>query len=76
MLYYFQPPPPSARPHVMGYIISYHSYQNIQTYLTSDTKLIKEVPVPTIFILNVCAVNILGKGEGNNVTSESHVLWF
>ena len=76
VLNYFQPPPPSTRPPVIQYTISYTSYETVQMNVTSDTEFDIEITFANILILTVSALNVLGKGEGNDITSESHMVWF
>ena len=74
VLNYFQPPPTSTRPPVIGYMVSYNMNETVQMYTTNDTVFTIEIPVPNVFNLTVFAFNILGKGEGIDVNSELSVL--
>ena len=66
----FQQPPPSTRPAINGYTVSYKTNEAVLMYTTNDTVFIMEIKVLNVFNLTVFAFNILGKGEEIGVTSE------
>ena len=65
-----QPPPSSTRPHVLGYNVSHNASGTLKLYETIDTNFIMESASPSLFVLAVVAVNVLGAGEESDITSE------
>ena len=71
---FFQPPPPSTSPPVIGYTVSYNTTGNVQTNETTDTDFVVENAFPNLIIFSVAAINVLGTGRGSDITSELYVL--
>ena len=65
-----QPPPSSTRPHVIGYNVSHNASGTVQMYSTNDTDFVLDSSSPSLFVLAVVAVNVLGTGKESAITSE------
>ena len=62
-----QPPSPSSRPPVTGYIVLHNITGSIQANLTNETEFTLEGIAKGIYIVTVQAVNILGVGVAETV---------
>ena len=72
-----QPPPPSSRPPVVAYSVSFSGADTMQIYETNDTYFVVESVPTNLFTFAVAAVNVLGVGEESNLTisSELYYVW-
>ena len=72
-----QPPPPSSRPPLLGYSVSFSGAETMQINETNDTYFVVESVSTNFFTFTVAAVNVLGVGKESNLTisSELHYVW-
>ena len=70
-----QPPPPSSRPPVVAYTISFSGAETMQINETNDTYVVVESVPTNLFTFAVAAVNVLGVGEESNLTISSELYY-
>ena len=66
----FQPPTPSTRSPVTGYIVSHNATGTVQVYLTNNTQFFISVIPSEMIVLTVTATSVLGSGKQSCFTSE------
>ena len=65
-----QPPPPSTRPPVIGYNVSYNGTGMLEMNLINNTEFAINITTSGLVIFAVNAINVLGSGRRSSITSE------
>ena len=65
-----QPPPQSSRPPVVGYNVLYNASGAVGMNVTNNAKFVIKIIPPEVVVFTVNAMNVLGNGKDNSITSE------
>ena len=65
-----QSPPSSSIPPVSGYSVSHNTTGTIEMNFTNSTNFVIKIMPPKVIVVSVSAMNIVGNGRENSVTSE------